>query len=529
MILPSHWHRWIYLGGLALVAIGLPFSTAFMSIGELLIAANFLLEGKYQERIQALIKKRSALLFVSIFVLHVIGLAWTCDFQYALEDLRIKLPLLLFPIVIPLSAHLKRKEFDIITGLFCVSVIITSFFSTYNYVVHIDDPGFDFRKISMFTSHIRYSLMVCMAYLILLNRAWNEDRLALRLFYTLLAAWLSVFVFLLQSMTGIVLWIVSGYILLVYTFFFMEKAWTRSLGLFTLICIPIAVGTYLYIQVDDYYPDEMPDVSTFPSQTTGGEFYGHDSVNLMLENGHLIHSNVALTELSEAWNSRSDIPFNGGVDGKGQFVSSTLIRYMTSKGLNKDSVGVSKLTDQDVKAIESGIANVRYLEKNPISNRIYTIIWEYEKMKYEQSADGHSVTQRFIYWMVGWNIFESNPIIGVGTGDVSEAFQKSYDEMEIPLKERFRLRAHNQFLTIGLTFGVLGFLLFLSSLVYPFLKVNSANTFLYIGFFIIAIGSMMNEDTLETQAGVTFYAFFNALLLYSRSSRSEESEERISE
>ena len=35
-------------------------------------------------------------------------------------------------------------------------------------------------------------------------------------------------------------------------------------------------------------------------------------------------------------------------------------------------------------------------------------------------------------------------------------------------------------------------------------------------FFIIAIVSFFAEDTLETQAGVTFYAFINSFLLFAK-------------
>jgi hypothetical protein len=40
-------------------------------------------------------------------------------------------------------------------------------------------------------------------------------------------------------------------------------------------------------------------------------------------------------------------------------------------------------------------------------------------------------------------------------------------------------------------------------------------------FFIIIFMSMLTEDTLETQAGATFFAFFNALLLFGRRRHSD--------
>jgi hypothetical protein len=37
--------------------------------------------------------------------------------------------------------------------------------------------------------------------------------------------------------------------------------------------------------------------------------------------------------------------------------------------------------------------------------------------------------------------------------------------------------------------------------------------YFYYVFLIIALSSMLTEDTLETQAGVTYFALFNSLLL----------------
>ncbi|MDB9710217.1 hypothetical protein OAB13_10010, partial [Salibacteraceae bacterium] len=56
----------------------------------------------------------------------------------------------------------------------------------------------------------------------------------------------------------------------------------------------------------------------------------------------------------------------------------------------------------------------------------------------------------------------------------------------------------------------------------PFITMKSANSFLYIGFAIVIYASMLNEDTLETQTGVTLYAFFNVLLLFGIQALSED-------
>jgi O-antigen ligase len=521
MLFKPEWHRWIYLAALALVAIGLPLSKAVMSIGEIALVANFLLEGGFQNKINRFKNQPTLWLFIAVFALHILGLAWSEDISWGLKDVNIKLPLLVFPVVIALSPKIKRTQFLWIAALFSASVIITSFFSTYKFLQIMNMPEADYRSISIFMSHIRYGLMVCMAFLILLNCAWNEEKkMWLRIVYVGFAIWLSIFVFLLQSMTGIIVWLVSSYVMLLYTLFQTKNKWIKRVGLSLLILTPVLATTYLITQVKAFYPSEETDFGKLDRFTAGGETYSHDTASLSIENGHYIHLYTAHNELRRAWNRRSQIIYPDGRDANGNFIYSTAIRYLTSKNLRKDSLGVNALTEEDIKAIENGIANVRFNSSNTIQNRVYNLIWEFDKLLYEPNPEGHSVTQRLEFWKTGWNIFMEHPIIGVGTGDLQMEYRTMYQKLETGLAKEFRLRAHNQFLTIGVALGIIGFLLFITSLFLPFFTLKNANSYLFIGFAIILYMSMLNEDTLETQAGATLYAFFNSLFLYALGSLS---------
>lgn len=518
MILSPKLHRWIYLVSLTCIAIGLPFSKALISIGEIVLVLNFLSEGHWRQRWDKFKQLKTSWWFIGFFLLHAVGLLWTSDFEYALSDIRVKAPLLIFPLVVPLSHRLRRSEFLWIAAFFAGAVIIASFFSTYTFFQSRDEPGFNYRDISLFTSHIRYSLMVCLSYIFLLNCAWNEEKNKwLKMGYVLLAVWLSLFVFILQSMTGIVIWFLCSYMLLFYTMFYLKQPFWRITGTTILWVMPLLMGTYLALQVDAFYPDSEPNYSMLEAQSAAGEYYHHDTLSGALENAHYIDLYIAPRELESGWKTLSDIPYPQGLDAKGHYIYTTLIRYMTSKGLRKDSVGLSKLSDKDIEAVESGVANVRFLYGNALDNRIYTVIWEIDKMIREKRVQGHSVTQRFVYWRTGWQIFKEQWLIGVGTGDVDWAYKDMYDRLDSRLTEKYRKRSHNQYLNILVTFGILGFLIFIVSAVLPFLRIKHTNSFLYIGFCIILYASMLNEDTLDTQIGVTLYALFNALLLYATS------------
>jgi len=113
-------------------------------------------------------------------------------------------------------------------------------------------------------------------------------------------------------------------------------------------------------------------------------------------------------------------------------------------------------------------------------------------------------------------IIKNNLLIGVGTGDIAKSFDEQYEKSNSLLKKENRLRSHNQYLSIAVTFGVIGLLWFLFTLFYPAYKMKMYSDILYLSFFFIAVFSFFTEDTLETQAGVTFYAFLNSLFLFVR-------------
>ncbi|HAH57713.1 MAG TPA: hypothetical protein DCL86_06165, partial [Bacteroidales bacterium] len=51
------------------------------------------------EKFRRFFNNPAALVIVSFYLLHVVGLIYTTDWQYALKDLRIKLPLLALPVI----------------------------------------------------------------------------------------------------------------------------------------------------------------------------------------------------------------------------------------------------------------------------------------------------------------------------------------------------------------------------------------------------------------------------------------------
>jgi O-antigen ligase len=217
--------------------------------------------------------------------------------------------------------------------------------------------------------------------------------------------------------------------------------------------------------------------------------------------------------MAAAWEQRSEIPFEGQ-DRAGHSIKGTLIRYLTSKGLRKDRNGLNALTEQDIRNIENGVASAVLMKHKGIRRRLDRILFEYESFRTGQNPNGHSVFQRIEFWKAGSGIISNNFWWGVGIGDVKRAFADQYNVMNSPLDEVHRLRAHNQWMTVWITSGLSGFLVFVLAWFTLFRRSSHARTMLFTAFFIIASLSFVTEDTLESQAGVSFFAFIGSVILF---------------
>ena len=256
------------------------------------------------------------------------------------------------------------------------------------------------------------------------------------------------------------------------------------------------------------------DFSKLEKYTPQGEKYLHDTINFGLEDGKYTGIYMATNEMAEAWNKRSSIPFLGR-DKANQLIQYTLIRYLTSKDLRKDAGGVNSLTEKDIDLIEKGIANINYVENPSIRTRISKILVGYQQYSDLHDPNGSSVMQRFEHWKASRLIIKEHFWFGVGTGDLPAIFKETYERTNSPLKSQWRWRSHNQFLSIWIAFGVFGAIWFLIVLVYPLIINKNYRGYLFPVFITIIMLSMLTEDTIETQDGVTLYAFFTSLFALS--------------
>lgn len=504
----------LYIFGLALMLIALPLSKFLMSVAQFYLVGIWLLDTKILDKWRAFFRNRSAMVLVSIYLIHVIGLLWTTDFHYAMKDLRIKLPLLALPVIIATSPKISSRVFHYLMLIFIAANVVGSFFSMHELLTK---EITEIRKISLFMSHIRFSLNICVAifsgvYLVFLSGFFTK---IIRSAIFVAIAWLLIFLGIMESVTGLGIIILVTLLLLILVIAWSDKIWLKNLFFIVLIMAPMILFFYVSRLYDDYNPDKPFIYEEMDETTVQGNYYFHDTTLKGAENGNWIGQYIQYGELKEAWNKRSEIHYDS-LDKAGHHLKYTLIRYLTSKGLRKDAEGVFALKDKDVTNIEKGIANVDHVAETSIEERLRQIIWEL--MLYRESGylSGHSVAQRIEFLRAASRIINDHFWLGVGTGDIDNAFRQEYEEMKSQLEQQFRWRAHNQYITILATLGIFGVIWFLIALIYPAYTRNMYRDYFYLVFFAILMLSMLTEDTLENQAGATFFAFFTTFFLFAR-------------
>ena len=501
-------HSYLHILGISGLAFGLPLNKVVMSISMMFIILNILLEGKFKTYYLNLKNNKLFLLGLSYFIIHVVGLIWTSNYDYGFHDLRVILPLLVILVGVSAKPITKEKDINIILISFLASLFITSTINFGVYQNWFGDYTYkDIRELSLFSSHVRYAILISMGIAISIHLLINKK---FRPVLVLLILWLCFYTYFSQIISGLLTF--TG-VALTYFFFWLssKNKWIAFGSIATLFLGIILMLTWVLKPIS--YNSE--DYKNLPKATAEGNFYFHALREVSPETGKPIHIFVCDKELEREWSKKSSVDYHG-YDIKNQLIRTTLIRYLSSKDYKKDAEGFSKLTHNDIENIENGNASVY---NTGLLARVYSL-----QMQLNNTGDpnGHSLLQRLEFWKTGLQIGRENWLIGVGTGDVQIEFDEKYAENNTSLKIENRHRAHNMYLTVLISFGIFGLFLFLwMHFEFAYQMILQQHK-LGVAFIVIILLSYTIEDTLETQTGITFFALFYTLFISSKKIASKD-------
>lgn len=498
-------HQTFYLLGTIAVAVAMPLSHFLMGLACFLLFLNWLFEWNWQEKGRLASQNREGFLFAFFYIIYAIGLVHVTDWGAAGKEMLNKLPFLLAPIIIISSKPFKDKQLQLVFSAFILATLIGCIWNFIYAKTHVLD---NFREMSRFIDHIRFGLCVVMS-IVLCIYYWLHSTVRFIPFkhiYPIVSILLLLYLLYSQTLSSIVILMI---ITLCYIFYLISNQnntrikWT--LGALMGLLLVAAVSYTLYISYDYFHvKDPEPDRSEL---TASGNPYTFQE-NSMVENGHYIGHYMCDSELQTAWEMRSDTVYD-------HLTAATLIRYLNSMGLRKDSAAVMQLSDEDIRNIEHKTANVYYTRKGHVRRALYESFFGITLYQKYGIINESSILERVELWSASWRIIQDHWLLGVGIGQQNAALDQQLEIQHSPIAGKKKLRgSHNQFLTFWLAAGIIPVLYFCFLLVYPFVSMPKRITFLYFSLILLLFLSMLVEDTLNAQTGRMLYTIFVPLLLF---------------
>ena len=143
-------HRNVFLLGLEGFCFGLSISVFVISVSQFLLAANWLVSRDFSAKWDRLKSNRAVWAIWAFFLLHVIGLFYSTDLQYGLDDVRKKLPLLLMPLFIGSEKRISQNELNSIFFILTSGIVVSTGISHFKYFQNSIVIGYDVRDAFVF-------------------------------------------------------------------------------------------------------------------------------------------------------------------------------------------------------------------------------------------------------------------------------------------------------------------------------------------------------------------------------------------
>ena len=492
--------NYIYHLCVCLLAIGLCTSKALVSISAATLFLISVFSFKLADLQQSIRTKKSLLFLFLFFVYYCLSIIWSSDLLIGIQDIVSKLNLVIIPIAL-LIKPIDSKWLERLFLVFIWSVVSTSIYNFIHFQ-YFSSFSRDIRSLSLFVSHIRFSLFISFSLGLILRYIWINKNFWKQILYFSLFCWLLFYMYYSEVLSGI-LGLAGGIFLSLLISLLKNTKTAKRVYFFSFFLVILGGLIVGYLLSKETNPP-VRTLKTYPKFTQLGNAYSHDTLSKEMENGNYIYTLICDKEIDSIWPKLSSIPLNQQ-NLKGYQTRMVMYRYLTSKALPKDAFGLQQLTQEDIRSIENGIPSILEVRSGIFSK----INYYFKNLNQSEDPNGNSFLQRLEYWRVGSALFKKHPIIGVGIGDYKSAFAEEYEKKASLLYLENRLETHQQFLSVLIATGCIGGILF--GLIFYFYVVQTSLNPIAIYFIGIILASFLVEDTLTTLSGMSFFALFYTL------------------
>lgn len=495
----------------------LPFSHALVSILGGIVLFTAAVEDSWINKYGRLKERKALFLLPVIFLIYILSSIVFYNNGNPFYDLKKTLFFFVLPLAFILGKKINGLQMRFLFYAFALAIFVSSIVAINNWILSSDLEGFSVHDIGL-VSHIRFSfqlILILWFFILLIQKNYKSLNIkgVIGLFVVVLY-FLSFLVFQ-QSLTGLMAFGGSIVFILGYVIFRL-KGKIRYIILIAAIGVFSIPPLYIFGVIKSFYNIEIVDQNNIDAETKTGNIYKHNFDNPMVENGKYVYLYICEKEMREEWNKVSKVAYDSQ-GANGYPVYSTLIRYLTSKGLRKDAEGVVSLNGQDISNVENGIANFIFHEKKySLYPRIYQTVWEYYVYSNTGEANYQSFSQRIEFSKAAISIIKDNLWFGVGAGNWQEEFKKAFVKNNSSLNESQYASAHNQYLNYMVKFGILGFAAILFCLIYPVIESRRYNDLLFLIFLVFMFLANFADSNFESHMGSSFFVFFYCLFVLSK-------------
>ncbi len=231
----------------------LPFYQKASVICILLMLIFWLVSGDVKKSFTEMKRDKKVVLFLFFFLAHVVGLAYTTNFSFALFDLQTKLSFLFFPLLFCSfkisDERWKKLKWVFVSGCF-VAVLLCLFFAFGNYLENQSLSFFYYSRYSHFLHPTYFSFYLNLSVLFLLDeliRTWKTNSFLMKIILIFLIYFFFINIFQLSARTATITAFITCFM---FCLFLWKKNYSslKQIGLLSLFFLSLLMIQQLLLQ-----------------------------------------------------------------------------------------------------------------------------------------------------------------------------------------------------------------------------------------------------------------------------------------
>lgn len=196
--------------------------------GIVLMVIAWLFSGGLISKLRVFAATKKTVMLVSLYLLYCIGFFYSANHNYALTDLFLKLPLLLFPLIIS-SSIIKAKR-DTLLKVFLFSCLLSALFCLGRaaYLTHTTGVNYFFYSLLSYFMHVgHYAMYITLAACVSAYFSFKAENTGAKIAYAITSFVLAATVFLLSARAQFAAFIIILYAGIII-YFFSQKKWLQG-------------------------------------------------------------------------------------------------------------------------------------------------------------------------------------------------------------------------------------------------------------------------------------------------------------